>query len=127
ARAQELLCRRLAHRGVVLSTSLLGAALAREAAAAAISSASVLPAVHAALAFAAKTAAATGGTSAKAAALAEAAIKAMWINKLRNSVAMMLGLTLTGAAAGVVTYYVFPSKQLEAERAERPKTGADGT
>jgi RNA polymerase sigma factor (sigma-70 family) len=125
-RAQELLCRRLAGRGVVLSASLLGAALAREAAAAAVSATSVLPAVQAALVFAAGTAAAAGETSAKAAALAEAAIKAMWVNKLKISAALVLGLTLTGAGAGVATYHVFPSKQPEVEHAEKPKRGDIG-
>jgi RNA polymerase sigma factor (sigma-70 family) len=98
-RARELLRERLVRRGITLSAAVLAALLLEEAAAP-LSASLVTPTVQAALAFAA------GGTAARAvpapaAALAEGALHAMFLTRVKLALAVVLLTGLAVTAAGV--------------------------
>src|SRR5262245_17671571 len=103
ARARDLLRGRLIRRGVTLSAPAL-AALAAEATAA-------MPTVlfhstkTAATLFAAGQAMVSGAVSAHAVALAEGALRAMFISKLKNGILILFTLTFVGTAAAALVHH----------------------
>jgi RNA polymerase sigma factor (sigma-70 family) len=96
-RARELLRERLVRRGITLTTAVLVALLAEEAAAP-VSAALVLPTVQAALGFVTGEAAAEA-VSSNAVALAKGALHTMFLSKLKVLVGLFLvtGLMVVGA------------------------------
>ena len=101
ARARAILAKRLAHRGVALSSSALAAALLHNAASASVPDSVVLSTISAANLFAAGPAATAGALSPKVAALTERVLNAMVMSKLKAIVAvvLVLGFLATGATA----------------------------
>jgi RNA polymerase sigma factor (sigma-70 family) len=108
ARAQELLHSRLVRRGVALGGIFLADAITRQAAQAAVATPLIHSTSQAALAIAAGKTTAASIASAKVAALADEALRAMTIVKLKIAAAVLLsiGLVSAGAAAwlGPATY-----------------------
>lgn len=99
ARARELLRHRLSHRGLALSGLPIAALLTSEATAA-VSAAVIDETLRSAMLFAAGKAAAAGVISARAAALAEGVLHAMFLGKLKaTAVILVLVGTLIGAGA----------------------------
>jgi RNA polymerase sigma factor (sigma-70 family) len=98
-RARELLRERLRRRGLTLSAALLAGLLAEEAAAP-LSAGLVAPIVRAAVAFATGRAAA-GSVPAAAATLAEGALHAMFLTRLKIVFVLLLLTGLGVTAAGV--------------------------
>jgi RNA polymerase sigma factor (sigma-70 family) len=96
--ARKLLQRRLARRGVTLSSVLGAIAVSQNAATAVVSPALVNGTVRAAPFFAACKA--TSAISANVARLAEGAMKTMFASKMKSAIALMLAVSLvTGAGA----------------------------
>jgi RNA polymerase sigma-70 factor (ECF subfamily) len=104
ARARVLLARRLTARGLTLSAGALAALLAQQAAAEVPWPLVVGTGKVAALAAAGKTAAAAGGISTPAAALAQGVVKAMGMTKFKIMTIVFLVLGLAGAGTGLVGY-----------------------
>jgi RNA polymerase sigma factor (sigma-70 family) len=101
-RARDLLRKRLVRRGFVWSGAALAAVLASHGARAATPAALVSGTVRAALAFAADRAAAAGLVSARTVALAEGVLRAMWMTKVKLTVALLVSAVVViglGAAA----------------------------
>jgi RNA polymerase sigma factor (sigma-70 family) len=97
ARARELLRGRLTRRGITLSAAVLAAAVAREATAA-VPVLLVGSTVRAAALFAAGNTAVAGAVSPRAATLAEGALRAMFVSRLKITTAALLAIaTLSGA------------------------------
>jgi WD40 repeat protein len=95
--ARRLLARRLARRGLVISAGALTAALSPRAASAGVSAPLVARVVQSATALAAGQAA-TAVVAAPVAALAEGVLKAMWIEKLKLTTALLvMAAILVGA------------------------------
>jgi RNA polymerase sigma factor (sigma-70 family) len=103
-RGREQLRWRLARRGIVLPTGLLAAALADEAARAAVPVPLVNATLRFSLSFAAGNAAA-GQVPVAVAALAEGVLQAMCKTKLKIAVGLMLVLCTIGSSAGVAAYH----------------------
>lgn len=106
AQARELLRGRLTRRGVTLSATAFAGALAREATAG-VPVALVGSTVHAASFFAAGNTAAAGVVSARAVTLAEGALKAMFISKLKITVAVLFVVLTLGSAGTLYGYRAF--------------------
>ncbi len=106
ARARVLLAKRLSGRGVTLSGGALASALAHNVASAGVPDAVVSSTIRAASSFAAGQTAATGLVSANVAALTEGVLKAMFINKLKAVVAVVLVLGLLATGAAVLTLHM---------------------
>jgi RNA polymerase sigma factor (sigma-70 family) len=104
ARARARLRGRLVRRGVALSAGALTGALGQCALPAPVSAALVDTTVTAATAFAAGQATAGGAVSAQSAALAEGAMKTMWVTKLKIAAAVLLAAGTIGIGAGGATY-----------------------
>jgi RNA polymerase sigma factor (sigma-70 family) len=102
SRARERLRARLVRRGLAVSVAAVTATLA-EKAAPAVAAALVEATAKAALQFAAGGPAA-GAVSARAAALAKGALRAMWVTKLKTVAAVVLVLGLLGTGLGRMLY-----------------------
>src|SRR5205823_3859015 len=108
ARARERLRGRLARRGVTLSAAALVAAAGERGLA-------DVPAGLAALTIRAVPtgtagAAAAAGVSARVAALAEGVLHAMFVNRLKAVVLVVVMLALTGAGAGLLAAGMLPGE-----------------
>jgi RNA polymerase sigma factor (sigma-70 family) len=103
ARARELLRGRLTRRGVTLSALGLAAALAREATAA-VPVPLVGATARAAAWFAAGNASVAGALSPRAAPLAEGALRAMFIGRLKVAAAVFLAVAVLGGAGRLCRY-----------------------
>jgi RNA polymerase sigma factor (sigma-70 family) len=103
ARARQRLRARLTRRGVTLTAAALTAALAGEAAEAAVPGVLVRTAVAAA-ALAAAGKGVAGVVSTEVIALAEGVVRAMLLTKVKTAVVVGLGLALLGGGGGVLTY-----------------------
>jgi RNA polymerase sigma factor (sigma-70 family) len=129
ARARELLHARLTRRGLTLSATAFAAALAGEATAV-IPPPLVGSTVKAASLFAAGNTAAAGIVSARAATLAQGALKAMFISKLKIAAVLLLAV-VTLAGAGILYGYqavggVRPDNRVEATGNEHTIPGQVG-
>jgi RNA polymerase sigma factor (sigma-70 family) len=120
ARARERLRGRLVRRGVVLSAAALAAA-ANKASAAVVPAEWVETTIRAALAVAAGTAP-TAVTSVPVAALTEGALRAMFMTKLKVTVAVLLLGGFLLATAGVLG-----SRMLTPAIAQEAPPGGEGT
>jgi RNA polymerase sigma factor (sigma-70 family) len=101
AQARELLAKRLARRGVVLSAAVLETLLADKACSAALPPALTTAAVQAGLAFVAGQ---TCAGSTQAMLLAEGAMKAMIVTKLKAAAVVLLTLGMLCGAWAVLAY-----------------------
>ncbi len=104
SRARERLRARLVRRGLAVSVAVVTTVLAEKAAPAAVGAALVETTAKAALQFAAGGPAALGAVSARAAALAKGALRAMWVTKLKTVAAVVLVAALLGAGLGGLLY-----------------------
>jgi len=102
ATARKMLARRLAQRGVVLSSAALAAVLGQKAASAGVPTALVYSTIKAAGVFAAGQAAAAGAISAQVAALTEGVLRAMFLSKLKSVMLVLLLLVTLSGVAGVL-------------------------
>src|SRR5262249_10036137 len=103
ARARDLLRDRLMRRGVTLSASML-AAVAAEATAA-IPTVLLHSTKPAATLFAAGQAMMSGAASARVVALAEGALRAMFMSKLKNVTLILFTLAFVGTAGATLAHY----------------------
>src|SRR5438128_4434454 len=105
AQARNLLRRRLARRGIGLTTSLLTVALARNAA-----TATAPPLLDATVKAAMLLAAGHAGAviSTKVLTLTQGVMKAMFLAKLKTSAVVLLALGVLGVGAGFVGYRMLP-------------------
>jgi len=103
ARGRALLARRLAKHGLVVSVGALAAALSHGAAAANVPSALVHSTIKATSLCAAGQAAA-GIVSARVAALSQGVLQAMFLTKLKSSIAGLVLLATLGAGVGTVCH-----------------------
>ena len=101
AKGRQLLAGRLVRHGLVLSGAALATALAEQSASAAIQPALVVATVQAAALTAAGHSAA-GLVSAEAVALAQGVLKTMFLSKLKVVSFAILGVVLSGLAAGFI-------------------------
>jgi RNA polymerase sigma factor (sigma-70 family) len=120
AQARHLLRGRLARRGVALSTGLLAAALAENGASAMAPAALMDSTLKAAALFAAGQAMTASLISAKAAALTEGVLKAMFLTKFKIGAALALALGVLGASAGVMGYRLLPTVEAEGPLSNQP-------
>jgi RNA polymerase sigma factor (sigma-70 family) len=121
-RARALLRERLVQRGITLSAALLTGLLAEEAVAP-VSAALVAPTVRAALAFTAGRAAART-VPAAAAALAEGALHALFLTRLKFVLVLVLMTGLALAAAGLALHGApAPQPRQSDAQAEVPLAG----
>jgi RNA polymerase sigma factor (sigma-70 family) len=121
SRARKLLQQQLAARGVELSAVLGAAAVAEETGRAAVPVILMKSTVKAALQYAAGRGAAPGVASAKAAALANGVIQAMFTSNLKIATALLLAsAALTGT--GVLTYEAATAQQMPSTRPASAKT-----
>lgn len=117
ARARTMLAKRLARHGVVLPSELLAAVWSQNAASACVPTVVMSSTIKAASLFAAGPAATTGVISVQVATLTEGVLKAMWITKLKITLAIVacmcvgvLGPVLALTAYGVVGTTPLPNK-----------------
>jgi RNA polymerase sigma factor (sigma-70 family) len=104
SRARDLLRKRLTRQGVTLGAAALAAALTQQAAAAYVPTPLVAATVKTAMAFGAGTVTAAGVASGKVLVLANGAIKAMLLTKLKVSLMLLLAVGFLSAGIGVRTY-----------------------
>jgi RNA polymerase sigma factor (sigma-70 family) len=123
ARARALLARRLARHGLAPAGGSLAAALGQGAASAFVPQPLVGATVKAAGVWAAGQAA--GAVPAKAAALAEGVLKAMFVSKVRFAGVVLLALSVAGAGAGVVAYQALGAERGKAARGAPPRAPAE--
>lgn len=102
ARAREMLAKRLAHRGLAMSSGALAAALSQSAAAASAPAPLVASTIKAASLMATGQAVSAGLISAKVVALTDGVVKAMFVNKIKSVLAVVLvvGAVLGGLGVG---------------------------
>src|SRR5262249_58559791 len=91
--------RRLAKHGLIVSAGMVTATLAHGSALASVTRALVHTTIQAATRFAAARGAATVLISAKVVALTEGVLQAMFLNKLRSAICVLLILAALGLAA----------------------------
>jgi RNA polymerase sigma factor (sigma-70 family) len=104
ARARVMLAKRLARHGLVVSGGALAAVLSRNAASACVPPAVVSATIRAATQFAVGQTAAAGLISAKAAALTEGVLRAMFLNKLKGVlVALVLVVVVLARGSGYLS------------------------
>jgi RNA polymerase sigma factor (sigma-70 family) len=104
ARGRALLAKRLKQRGVTLSGGALAAALAGQAASAAMPKSVVAATIKTASLSAAGQAAAKGVVSVKVAALTDGVMKMMLLRKLKSATAVVLILGFIATGATLLTY-----------------------
>jgi RNA polymerase sigma factor (sigma-70 family) len=130
SRARERLRQRLVRRGVCLSATVLAGAVAAHGQAAPVTADLVASTSRAALAVAAGQAVASVAST-RAAALMEGVIRAMFVNKVRLGVGVVLALGLLGLSAGVVGNMLLadpprPRQRAPGDPASRPAVREDG-
>jgi RNA polymerase sigma factor (sigma-70 family) len=126
ARGRRLLARRLGRHGLALSAGVITSAIAQNAAAAGVPPLLMSSTVKAALSVAAGQAAATGVIPAKVAALTEGVLQAMFLTKLKITVAMLLAVVIVAAGAGAVLLPARAAQVPQPRKAERPATQHEG-
>jgi hypothetical protein len=102
SRARERLRLRLLHRGVTLSVGLFTAVIAANGQAAEMTAGLVTESLKVALTFAAGNAVAAVA-SARATALTEGALRAMFISKMKVALGIVVTVGLVGAGAGLIS------------------------
>jgi RNA polymerase sigma factor (sigma-70 family) len=102
ARARTMLAKRLTQRGVVLSGWMLATVLSQKVASAGVPSSVVSSTIKAASLFAVGQAATTGAISVKVAALTEGVAKAMFLNKIKSVMAVVLMVVILTGGAGLI-------------------------
>jgi serpin B len=112
ARARDLLRGRLARRGLVLTAAAVATALAEDAGATPLPAGLLTTTLKAAMAYTAATAVA----SPAAVALAEGALRAMFLSKLKVAAATAAAVVLLGAGAG----WLWPRAEAEPAAPEPP-------
>jgi RNA polymerase sigma factor (sigma-70 family) len=122
--ALEMLRERLRRRGVLLAVGALAAALTAEATAAATPAALLASTIQAALIFATGKVAGTATTSAQAVRLAEGALHAMFVTKLKLGLALVLTFVVV-AGAGVLAYQTLSAGPAPAEPPAAPPAQAE--
>jgi RNA polymerase sigma factor (sigma-70 family) len=118
ARGRELLRQGLVRRGVTLSASVLGSALAGQTAEA-VPVVLVQTTLKAALAVAAGQA--LGAASPPVAALVEGMVQQMFLAKLKTITTVVLALSLVAAGAGVFAYRALADRPQEPSKAAEPR------
>jgi hypothetical protein len=116
--ARRMLARRLAHPGLALSAGALTAAWTQGAASACVSSPLVVATARAAVSVAAGGAAAAV-VSARVAALAEGAVRAMYVTKLKTATILLL-VAAIAVGAGVLAHQPTAAEQPGAQAIEKP-------
>ena len=127
ARGRSLLRRRLAQRGVALSSGALATALVAEAvsaAAAELPPALLQTTLKAGLLFAAGQES-VGLVSAQVAALVKGGLSAMMMAKIKGATTVLIALTVLVLGSGVVTERVIEAKQRALVSGTEPATAAD--
>jgi RND family efflux transporter MFP subunit len=121
ARGRDLLRRRLARRGLVLSAGALTTLLSQNAASAAVSTLLVGPTFKAALAFAAAQTAA-GTASTRVIELAEGVLKAMYLTKIKTVAALLLilGVLLAGGILSRHALEAAPQQDANQDKVSKP-------
>jgi RNA polymerase sigma factor (sigma-70 family) len=121
SRARERLRQRLLRRGVSLSAGAIAAAVAAKGQAVEVSAGLVTTTSKAALGVAAGKAVAAVA-SARAAALTEGVIRAMFVSKVKLTLSLMLALGLVGLGAGLVgeKLRADPPRRAQAAPGEQP-------
>jgi RNA polymerase sigma factor (sigma-70 family) len=99
ARGRTLLARRLAKHGLIVSAAMVTATLSHGSAMASVTWALVHTTIQAATWFAAARGAATVLISTKVVALTEGVLQAMFLNRLRSAICVLLMLATLGLAA----------------------------
>jgi RNA polymerase sigma factor (sigma-70 family) len=117
ARAREILRSRLTRRGVTLSAAVFVAALTQEASAR-VPEALARSTVRAAALFAIGSVGATGTISPRAAKLAEGALRAVFVSKLKVAAATLFALATLGTAGTLYTQRVQANAVDQVEREE---------
>jgi RNA polymerase sigma factor (sigma-70 family) len=125
AQARELLRKRLARRGLGLSTGLVAAVLAQGGADAAVPTLLAAGAVKAAAGFAAGSAAVAGGCTARAVTLAQGVLKGTALVRWSFVTALMLAAGLLATTAGLAVHQARTANPPTTGQAEGPK-GKDG-
>jgi serpin B len=115
SRARDLLRGRLTRRGVALTAAALATALAGNAASAAVPAGLLTTTLRAAVGYAA----ATGAASPAAVSLAEGALRAMFMTKLKVAAAVLSAVIILGAGAG----WLWPRAQAEPPRPQPQPVG----
>jgi RNA polymerase sigma factor (sigma-70 family) len=118
ATARSMLAKRLARRGVVLSTTALATLVSRKVALAGVPLSVASDTIKAATAYAAGPAAA-GPISANVVALAEGVLKTMLLNKLKIATAVLVAVAFLGTGAAVYTHQLAEPASQERQRPER--------
>jgi RNA polymerase sigma factor (sigma-70 family) len=119
AQARELLRKRLARRGLTLSTGLVAAVLA-QGGASAVPAALATATVQAAMGFTDGCAVAAGGCTAKAATLAKAALKGTSLVRWPFVTALILTAGLLGTGAGLTYYHKTKADPAVTRQPEEP-------
>jgi RNA polymerase sigma factor (sigma-70 family) len=104
ARARMMLAKRLARRGVTVSTGALATVLSEKAASACVPASAVSSTIKAVTLVAAGQAAAAGLISANVAALIKGVMQGMLLNKLKMAASALLVVAAAGLGAGGVLY-----------------------
>jgi RNA polymerase sigma factor (sigma-70 family) len=117
ARARAMLAKRLTQRGVALSGWMLATVLSQKVASAGVPSSVVSSTIKAASLFAVGQAAATGAISVKVAALTEGVVKAMFLNKIKSVMAVVLMVAILTGSAGLIYQMAQATEQLQAQGA----------
>ncbi len=116
ARGRTLLARRLAKHGLIVSAGMVTATLAHGSALARVTRALAHTTIQAATRFAASRGAATVLISAKVAALTEGVLQAMFLNKLRSAICVLLILATIGLAASGLAHRTRAADPPQAKR-----------
>jgi RNA polymerase sigma factor (sigma-70 family) len=103
-RGRTMLAKRLGRHGLAVSGGTLAAAVSQNAASACVPASVVWSTIKAATLLAAGQAAAAGVISAKVAGLTEGVVKAMFLSKLKVTVAVVMVATMVPLGGGVVWY-----------------------
>jgi uncharacterized protein (TIGR03067 family) len=125
ARGRALLARRLTRHGITLSGGAVAFTLAEQAAAA-LPAALLAETSRAALAVAAGQTAATGAVSVEVAALTEGVLKTMLLSKLKSVAALVLGIGVLVAGAGVIRDRTAAAQQAAADSGGAIQPAAGG-
>ncbi len=127
ARGRALLAKRLARHGLAVTGATLATVLSQKAASASVPTA-VLSSTIKALSLAAAGEAASGVISGTVAALTEGVIKAMLLNKLMKTTAVVLLFAALSSAAGMIyqAQAAGPKSQVKGDGVEKPAATARG-
>jgi RNA polymerase sigma factor (sigma-70 family) len=115
ATAHQMLAKRLARRGLVVSGGSLAALFAQNAASASVPPAVVSSTIKTAILVAASKWAVAGVASTKVAALTEGVMKAMLLTKLKVATATVLIISLLAVAGTLISGHISAAQQGQAE------------